>query len=375
MRGAALPSLVAFALAMVLAASPAVAGDGEGGDPPGGPPAVKPGSPPPEDEGGEEDEPDDEDGPSPAAAPRAEEKPRIEAVRLANPEGLFHLYNPPGAVPLRSRPLLLLLHAEREPAATAILELVPEAKRRGWILAAPESRALQWRNPDGDILLSTLDAVAKRLAVDPDRVILAGAGSGGLMATRWGLENAARFGAIAAHGGAVIPDLPKKPKDLPVFLSVGGRDEEWRGAVPEAVEALREAGIETGTAVHAGLGHEDRAPEVWTRAFDFLDGALGSTRRRLDRAERARKEKRWADAWAEGKAVEGLERERARLLDAAKEIRTAEMAALDLVKKARDLARRDPEAGRRRLEELKAAFPGSAGAGMAELGLAERAAK
>lgn len=187
------------------------------------------------------------------------------------------------------------------------------------------------------------------------------------MATRWGLRNLDRFAGIAAHGGVRLPELPKRPRPIPVFLSAGAEDEEWAPEVAAAEAALRAAGFEAGSASWPGLGHEDADPGVWTRAFDFLEGALSDTRRRLARAERARREKRWADALAEARAVLAVEKERARVLDAEREARLADQAGVDLVKKARDAARTDPAGARARLRDLEAAFRGGeAGARAAE---------
>ncbi len=293
------------------------------------------------------------------------------AVPLAKPETVYRMLVPGTADSLLSSPLLVVLHGANDTSDRFIDRWVGPAGARGWILVAPQARGLRWLDADGDIVLAALEDARKRCRVDPARVCLAGAGSGGLMATRWGLEQKDRFACVFAHGGLQVRGgLKESAGKVSVLLSCGERDEFLEEARSADAE-LRKAGVDSEVATWPGAEGDAAGPEVVERAFSFFEERLARPAARLARCVRARKEKRWPDAARECAALLGEGVERKFRLEAENERRAIEYAGADLVRKAALRAGREPAAGRKDLEDLARAFEGLDAAVRAREALAE----
>lgn len=294
-----------------------------------------------------------------AASAGDEEAASPRAVSIAKPETVYRLFDPapPGA--LRSSPLVVVLHGANDLAEKFVLRWTDAAKARGWIVVAPQARGLRWLDADGDVVLAALEDARRKCRVDPSRIGLAGAGSGGLMATRWGLEQRERWSAIFAHGGlSVRGGLKDSAGKVSVLLSCVEGD-EFREEARAAEAELRKAGVDAETFVGPGGAEPDAAtPGVVARALDFFEGRFARPAARLARCVRARKEKRWADAAADCVPLLGEGVERKFRLEAESEKRAIEFAGQDLVRKAALRAGREPAAGRKDLEDLASAFEG-----------------
>jgi predicted esterase len=321
---------------------------------------------------------DDPEGPDEEGRARKEEpgleakrKDEIVTVKVAKPESVYQLFVPPDRDRLRSLPLLVVLHPERVPAADAAAWFAPLARERGWVVVAPETRALRWLDPDGDIVLAAIADARKRVPLDPDRICLAGVSSGALMATRWGLEHPELWAAVVAHSGVQVRGVSKEAARLPILLSVGEADEEYLPEIRSAAAELKKAGLEPEVATWPGLDHDTVRPEVWERAFRFLEERLARPALRVERIEHARKERRWADAATEIRALLGGDVDRKWRLEGERLRRIVDQAGADLVKKARNRARLEPDAGRREIEDLAKAFDGFDTADRAREALAE----
>lgn len=109
-------------------------------------------------------------------------------------------------------PLLVVLHGDRDHAKDQAAKWRVAAKDRGFVLLAlecPRSEGCKgsWWQWAGDPawLIAQVDAVAKRVSIDPKRVYLAGWSGGasyiGMIAPAW----AERFAGLVIHGGGMAP--------------------------------------------------------------------------------------------------------------------------------------------------------------------------
>ncbi len=136
---------------------------------------------------------------------------------------------PPGKDPV---PLVVVLHGDREHAPAAAARWRSAVKKQGWALLAlecPKDHGCddswwQW-NGDPAWIGEQIDAVAKRRAIDPERVYLVGWSGGasyiGYRARAW----SARFAAVVFHGGGMAPGDDGCPDPaLPAYFLVGDRN-------------------------------------------------------------------------------------------------------------------------------------------------------
>jgi phospholipase/carboxylesterase len=141
-------------------------------------------------------------------------------------DGVLHVPDrlAPGPVPL-----MLLLHGAGGTGRRQLGRMIDAINKAGVVVLAPDSRGATWdairgRFSDdvafiGRALEKTFDAVA----VDPDRLTIAGFSDGATYALSLGLLNGALFTRIAAFSPGFVVDGPPdgKPK---IFVSHGTND-------------------------------------------------------------------------------------------------------------------------------------------------------
>lgn len=129
-------------------------------------------------------------------------------------------------------PLVVILHGDREHAPAAAARWRAAVKKQGWALLALECPTdlgcedSWWKwNGDPAWIGNQIDAVAKRRAIDPERVYLVGWSGGasyiGYRARAW----SSRFAAVVFHGGGMAPAESECPDPaLPAYFLVGDRN-------------------------------------------------------------------------------------------------------------------------------------------------------
>lgn len=160
---------------------------------------------------------------------------------------LLHL--PPGAT-AAPRPLVVLLHGrlgtgaglermaffDRVADSAGVVVAYPDGWRRSWDDGRPGTPAARRHVDDVAFLLALLDDVARRTAIDPGRVYLAGMSNGGFMTERMACEAPGRFAAVgvvvatlsdslagACRLGTPVPALFIHGTDDPLVPFNGGR--------------------------------------------------------------------------------------------------------------------------------------------------------
>lgn len=111
------------------------------------------------------------------------------------------------------------------------------------------------------------DWLAKRPAVDPDRIGMAGFCAGGGFAILYAARGERELRAIAPFYGAMPADESIIPDVCPVVASYGGRDATFAPAAPKLEAALEAAAIPHDVKVYPDAGHS---------FMNHHDGALGA---------------------------------------------------------------------------------------------------
>ena len=186
------------------------------------------------------------------------------------------LHVPTTVVPSVPAPLVLTLHGAGGDAPGGLALLGPPAEERGVLLLAPASRGRTWDavrgayGVDAALIDRALRAVFALVAVDADRVAVAGFSDGASYALGLGLANGGLLQKIVAFSpGFVPPGTPRRGK-LPVFISHGTADQ----VLPidrtsrAVVRALRDDGYDV--TYREFSGPHTVPPEVAREAVDWL---------------------------------------------------------------------------------------------------------
>ncbi len=184
------------------------------------------------------------------------------------------LYVPPGP-PSVPAPLLVSLHGAGGDAAAGLALLRSWADERGLVILAPASRGSTWDavrggyGDDAELIDRALADVFSTVAVDAERVAVAGFSDGASYALGLGLANGDLFRRILAFSPGFIPAGPRAGSPA-VFVSHGEAD----GVLPiertsrRIVPALEGDGYDVTYREFPG-GHAV-PPEIVRAALDWL---------------------------------------------------------------------------------------------------------
>jgi poly(3-hydroxybutyrate) depolymerase len=131
-------------------------------------------------------------------------------------------------------PLLVIMHGDHERASAASDRWRHVARARGWAVLSLQCpcESESWYKWDGppSWIRAQVDEVARKIAVDRDRIYLVGWSGGatyiGMNAAAWSNE----FAAIVIHGGGQPPDDDACPSHLPAYFLVGDRNPAFPAA-------------------------------------------------------------------------------------------------------------------------------------------------
>jgi poly(3-hydroxybutyrate) depolymerase len=130
------------------------------------------------------------------------------------------------------RPLLVVLHGDRQRAPAVAARWRAAARDRGWVLLALQCPATEqckdsWWKWDGDVqwVKDQVAAVAERVAIDRTRTYLAGWSGGATYLTMHAQAWTDTFAAVVMHGGGRHPNADDCPAPaLPAYFLVGDKN-------------------------------------------------------------------------------------------------------------------------------------------------------
>ncbi|WP_210479330.1 alpha/beta hydrolase [Naasia sp. SYSU D00948] len=155
--------------------------------------------------------------------------PGTHALGL-DPERDALLHVPAGIQQDRAAPLVVSLHGAGGDAWAGVALLQGQGDGRGLLLLAPASRGSTWDavgggyGPDLRLIDLALEQVFRTVAVDPERIAVAGFSDGASYALGLGLANGALFSRIVAFSPGFVPP-GRRSGDPAVFISHGTGDE------------------------------------------------------------------------------------------------------------------------------------------------------
>lgn len=178
--------------------------------------------------------------------------------------------DPAPTIPGRRWPLIVALHGAGGSGADYLLTWLRPAKRRGYVVLAPNAHGPTWaiERPERDVVSigAMIAEVRERYAIDPDRIFVTGLSDGGTFTYALGVHRAQTFAALAPVAAVLPPWLDvQQARQLPVLIVHGGRDFIFPvAAARQAGAALREAGF---------VGVTYRELPDWGHAFPYAINA------------------------------------------------------------------------------------------------------
>ncbi len=185
------------------------------------------------------------------------------------------LYVPPGIRAGDAGPMVITLHGAGGDPNGGLALLRPLADERGLLLLAPASRGRTWDaigagfGPDVEVIDRALQRVFSAVAVDGERIAVAGFSDGASYALGLGGANGGLFDAVVAFSPGFVPVAPQE--GAPRFFVSHGTDDD---VLPidrtsrRIVPALREEGLDV--TYREFSGRHTVPPEIAREAVDWL---------------------------------------------------------------------------------------------------------
>jgi poly(3-hydroxybutyrate) depolymerase len=180
-------------------------------------------------------------------------------------------------------PLLVIMHGDHERASAAADRWREAAHARGWAVLSLQCpcKSESWYKWDGSPswIRAQVDAVARKIAVDRERIYLVGWSGGatyiGMNAPAWPND----FAAVVIHGGGQSPEDDACPSHLPAYFLVGDRNPAFPAA--KRLRAYLEAcGQEVHWDLVRGADHRDEDDALDAGRARKIVGWLGNHRRK-----------------------------------------------------------------------------------------------
>jgi len=175
---------------------------------------------------------------------------------------VYHLVAPERQDEGRDLTTVVLLHGNNGTGAEIIRDTQWDelARKKGWVLIAPTSPAHTWSTDADQVIIASLNDVAKSLPIDRSRILLTGRSDGGTWCYNLGLRYPGVFRAIAPVAGTFWP-LARlhvhRSKGVGVYIYHSVLDHIFPVATTrKAVALLRSAGHEVVYCEDPAGGHE-----------------------------------------------------------------------------------------------------------------------
>ena len=163
----------------------------------------------------------------------------------------YSVFVPQNYTPEHNWPLVIALQAAGKAGNETVQSWAREAGERGYILLCPAAPALISRSQTGDDtrILKLKAEVQSQYEIDPERVLLTGAGDAGHYALYLGLQHSREFSAIACVGNAAAGPLAKlfkfsltTARRMPLLFLIGPQKGADDPALTADVEVFKKEG-------------------------------------------------------------------------------------------------------------------------------------
>ncbi len=143
--------------------------------------------------------------------------------------GGFSLYVPETYAPAVLWPVIVALHGGSGSGRDFLWTWVREARSRGYIVVAPQSRGETWNEEDDRGLLQILTWLGRNYHIDEHRLLLTGLSDGATFAILYGLAHPTVYRAIAPLCGVLHPANElvgnlERAANVPIYLVHGALD-------------------------------------------------------------------------------------------------------------------------------------------------------
>jgi dienelactone hydrolase len=191
--------------------------------------------------------------------------PRVSCA--AHPDQTYAMYLPSDYTPNRRWPLVL----SSDPGARGSVPLELQkaaAEHLGYVLAASNnSRNGPWQSRL-EATDATLADVQTRVAIDSQRIYLAGFSGGARLASQVASSCKCSAGVLLDGAGLFVPTVPSTDSPFPVFSAVGTSDFNYSEVIP-LQDALAKAGYPGWLRIFEG-SHQWAPTEVMEEAFAWF---------------------------------------------------------------------------------------------------------
>jgi predicted esterase len=188
-------------------------------------------------------------------------------------DALLHV---PAGLPVgQAAPLVITLHGAGGRGEAGLALLRSQADERGLLLLGPSSRGTTWDairgryGPDVRVIDRALHQVFREMAVDRERIAVAGFSDGASYALGLGLANGRLFSRIVAFSPGFVPRGRRKGAPR-IFVSHGTADQVLpiERTSRRIVPALRDDGLDV--TYREFPGPHTVPPEIAQEAADWL---------------------------------------------------------------------------------------------------------
>jgi poly(3-hydroxybutyrate) depolymerase len=204
-----------------------------------------------------------------------------ETISLGGVQRTYYQAVPGEIQPGESLPLVLAFHGSGRHGDSIVEPWAKLAKKERIIVIGLDSvDSEQWQlTVDGpDRVHELVEALRRKLPIDPSRMYLFGHSAGAVYALRLALLESEYFAAVAVHAGSFRTDsdfrtIEMAKRKVPVFIIVGDRDQFFPLPTVEAtVDALKRAGLPAEAKIMKGHDHwyYTLATSINARAWEFL---------------------------------------------------------------------------------------------------------
>jgi predicted peptidase len=178
-----------------------------------------------------------------------------------------------GKDPAKKWPLILFLHGSGERGDDinkvklfGLPKVLEQWKEFPFVVVSPQCPADQWWDPLTVVTL--LDEVREKYAVDPDRVYLTGMSMGGFGTWETAVAYPDRFAAIAPVCGSGNPYRLPALKNVPAWVFHGEKDPSIPvAAAVQMAKTLEALGGKVKLTVYPNVGHDAWTPTYSNRAL------------------------------------------------------------------------------------------------------------